>query len=508
MARKFEPYVISVDWLQLYCHINSQFEIGEHIVGAFKLDVQAKHTRFYSRFAIASLITENGSYIEFAEILFSPNSKVLDPRSAHVKVYNEQLYTSVWFRNLTMLLKAAGLEYRSVTRVDLAYDCNKFAKGTDPQNLLKGYFLQKILKIGTNRCTMQIANMGYNLETVGEEWERPRTLPRPCVTGVTWGSITSGKQHVIYNKSLEMREVKYKPWIVDRWVQHGLDPNKVWRAEIRIANRGKEMMFNDPEHLFTLGMSEISDQDRIEELFLAYANQVYRFVKNDGHVRKQRMEPIQLFEITPATDISIAPRTHRVKQSLGRTCKVVKNVLCTWFSWIKNHLISVDDCYLEDALDRVVRFADSIIPQVHQVDHEPTMTDYFRDLTQMMIDKGDFNMFMKSDIFDTFEGAMLRHKFEAHYDASTLIDKGIAFNPNQRKRQIITEDYLKQNGWEYRDFKVYEFNKGRIRYNVATREVAVVQDVNGQPQFVPSVFHPYYADELRRFTNLNSIRVS
>lgn len=335
MARNRESYVISVDWLQIYCHITDSFSIGEHIVGKFKLTACAKHTRFYSKIANVAVLTSNGSYIDFAEVLYEPNSRVLDPRSAHVKVFNEQLYTSTWFTTLSAMLKAMGLQYRSVTRVDLAYDCNKFAKGTDPQNLLKGYFLQKLLKIGTNRCTMQMANMGYNLATVGEEWERPRKLPRPAVTGVTWGSMATGKQHVIYNKSLEMREVKYKPWIVERWLQHGLDPENVWRAEIRIANRGKELMFCDPDHLFSLGMSEVADQDRIEELFLAYASQLFRFVKNDGKVRKQRMQEIQLFEIVPASEVTIAPRTHRVKQSIGRTCKVVKNVLCSWFSWVK-----------------------------------------------------------------------------------------------------------------------------------------------------------------------------
>lgn len=502
MARQKEPYVISVDWLELYCHINTTLEIGEHIVGNFKLEVANKHTRFYSKLAIVSIPTSAGSYVEFAEILLEPNSKVLDLRSAHIRVFNEQLYTCAWFTNLSQVLKTLGLQYRSVKRVDLAYDCNKFAKGTDPQNLLKGYFLQKILKIGTNRCTMQIANMGYNLETVGEEWERPRNLPRPAVTGVTWGSMATGKQHVIYNKSLEMREVKFKSWIVERWLQHGLDPEKVWRAEIRICNRGKEMMFGDPEHLFSLGLSEIADQDRIEELFLAYANQLYRFVKNDGRVRKQRMEAINLFEISPATEISIAPRTHRVKQALGRTVKVVKNVLCTWYSWVKNKLIDVRDIHLEESLDAVVRFADSIIPQIHQVDHDPTMPDYFRDLTMMMIEKGDFDMFKKQDIFDTFEGTALRHKFEAHYDASSLVKNNPVFNPAQRKRAVISDDFLLRQGWQPQGLGVYLHRTGKVRYNMATREVSTIQQVEGQPSFVPSAFHPYYCDELVRFTNV------
>lgn len=503
MARKKESYVISVDWLQLYCHITEEFSLGEHIFGGFKLVVVPKHTRFYSMYATAYVKNANGNYIEFAEILFKPNSKVLDARSAHIKVLNEQLYTSVWFKNLNALMKAVGLQYRSVTRVDLAYDCNKFAKGTDPQNLLKGYFLQKILKIGTNRCTMQIANMGYNLETVGEEWERPRTLPRPAVTGITWGSINTGKQHVIYDKSREMREVKYKPWIVERWNQHGLDPDRVWRAEIRISNRGKEMMFIDPEHLFSLGLSEIADQDRIEELFLAYANQLYRFVKNDGKVRKQRMEPIQLFEIEPATEISIAPRTHRVSQALGRTCKVVKNVLCTWYSWVHNHLINVDDFRLEEALDRVVRFADTIIPAFHQVDHDPTMPEYFRNLTLEMIDKGDFDMFKTSDIFDTFEGAVLRHKYEAHWDAKGLVAHKGVYDMSERHRRIITKEYLEEEGWQNVGGSSYLSASGTVRYDAATRQVSTIQKVDGQPRFAPSLFHPYYCDELQRFTTLN-----
>lgn len=503
MAKTPEPYVISVDWLQLYCHINTRLELGEHIAGAFRVCVAAKHTRFYSKMASVAILAANGHYVDFAEVMLEPNSSILDPRSAHVRVLNEQLYTRSWFTNLSAMLKAMGLAYRSVTRIDLAYDCNKFAKGTDPQNLLRGYFLQKILKIGTNRCTMQIANMGYNLETVGEEWEKPKSLPRPAVTGVTWGSMATGKQHVIYNKSLEMREVKYKPWIVERWLQHGLDPENVWRAEIRIANRGKELMFGDPEHLFSLGLSEVADQDRIEELFQSYANQLFRFVKNDGRVRKQRMDAITLFDAVPASEVSIAPRTHRVKQALGRTCKVVKNVLCTWYAWVKERLIDVEDFRLEVALDRVIRFSDSIIPKVHQVDHDPTMPDYFRDLTNDMIQKGDFGLYEKSAIFDTFEGAVLRHKTEAHWDARDLMHRNEVFAPVRRHRKVVTADYLRDSGWSWYGLSVYHHKQSGVLYDVATRQVSVIKDEGGQPHLDISSFHPYYCDELERFTKLN-----
>lgn len=151
----------------------------------------------------------------------------------------------------------------------------------------------------------------------------------------------------------------------------------------------------------------------------------------------------------------------------------------------------------------MIRFADTIIPRVHQVDHDPTMPDYFRDLTAKMIDKGDFGMFAAQDIFDTFEGAVLRHKFEASWDASYLVRSCDVADPSLRRRQVVTENWLRENGWSHEAGSAFLSSSGNVRFDLATRQVSAIQQVDGLSVFVPSAFHPYYCDELERFTTLN-----
>lgn len=502
MANSNVPYVISVDWLQVYAHMTSSFEDGEHTAGAFKLIVQNKHTRFYSKLADVQILYANGHYVPFAELLFQPNSNVLDPRSCHIKVLNEQLYTSNWFENLTSLMRSFSIEFRGVTRCDLCYDCNVFVGGLKPEDLLFGYLTQKYLKIGVNRCSAQIASMGYAFEEGSEDIETPGELVRPAITGVTWGSITSGKQHVIYNKSLEMREVKYKPWIVERWYQHGLDASKVWRCEIRISGRGKELMFQTPENLFQMGISEIADQDRIEELFAAYAMKLFRFVENNGTVVKQRMQPISLFEMRPASEIDIAPRTHRIKQALGRTVKVVRNSLITWFSWVKNHIIETRDIHLEEALDRVILFADSIIPRFHVQGKEPTMPEYFRLMSEKMIEEGDFGLFDRQLLFDTFGDRAMRHDYCVTHDVSAYVRRGESGFVPMPVREVLSLERMQRSNWSEVGAGCFCSPCRRYRYNVHTRTLSTLREGSPLPVYDETTFHPYYVNELNRYARL------
>lgn len=502
MAEKVLPYVISVDWLQIYGHMTAPVDLGTHEVGAFKLDVVNKHTRFYSKYADVSILLKNGHYVPFAELLFCPNSSVLDQRSCHVRIINEQLYTSNWFENLSSLLNALAISFRGITRCDLCYDCNLFLNNLKPEQLVYSYITQEYLKIGINKCSAQIANMGYAYEEGSEEVEAPEAIRRPAITGITWGSMSTGKQHTIYNKSLEMREQKYKPWIVDRWLQHGLDPEHVWRCEIRIAGRGKELMFQSPENLFQMGLSEVADQDRIEEAFLAYARQLFRFVHNNGTVVKQRMMPVELFVCRPSTEITIAPRTHRIKQALGRTVKVVRNSLITWFSWVKNHIIEVGDFRLEEALDRVIMFADSIIPRHQVIAGEPTIPEYFRDLTQKMVETGDFGMFTRDEFFDTFGDRAMRHDFITLHDATAYASAGDAGKAKLPVRKVLTEDEMLRSRWESNGYGVFTSPCRRFRYNVRTRNLAVRREGSEIPIYDDSCFHPYYVSELQRYAPL------
>lgn len=324
------PYLISVDWLQVYCHQSTPLPEEKCVLGGFEWRPLHKPTRHYEYIGKVHFIGEDGKsndFVPFCEILYQPRSKVLNPASVHLKIENAALYTSSWFGQLMQVLAVLGLKYVSTTRIDLCYDCNKLRNGTKPDTILRAYLKQEVLKIGVNKCSAQFASMGYALAIGSSKVPKDFKVRAPEVTGITWGSITSGRQHTIYDKTRELHEVKWKQHIYDAWLAAGIDPANVWRFEVRLSGKGKDYELLPSGTFFALGLGDLADQIRIEECFFAQAARCFRFVRRDYHVKKQQMEPAFSFCQNLENEILIKPKIQR-PQGLGtRTLTTLSNYL-------------------------------------------------------------------------------------------------------------------------------------------------------------------------------------
>lgn len=322
--KKFYNYCINLDWLEVYCtataatqfKTNNIFEIIEQDYGTQQYNKKADI--YYRENAVKELV---------ANVLWEPRLSVMRKESVHIKINNSQLYKDGFFNTLKKIITTYRLQYQGITRVDVCYDCNRFYNGLYPVRLISEYLADKILKIGNNSPIVDYRSMGYLLGINAINVPRSLQKSKKVINAVTWGSRKSGIQVQMYNKSLELKEQKYKPWIIENWRKAGLDENNVWRTEIRIAGKGRDIMDLSTSDMFQVGLTDIMDQDRIDQLLYNYAQKYCRFVKADYHLKKQQMSPIRLLSLEKTQNFK--PKFLKTTQEGNRTFKVVSNMIET-----------------------------------------------------------------------------------------------------------------------------------------------------------------------------------
>lgn len=319
------PFCAAVDWLQIYCKIQcseEQLALTEGI----KVVVSNFPTPQFLKKAVFSFEKEQ----PFAEMLFQPRTSVLPACAAQLRVLNQHLYTENWLERLRFILKSARIKFVSISRLDLAVDFNRLYKGLSPKTLLTSFIKGKFLKIGISKGFLHFDDWGYKVANNTSSLKGVSFSKTPNITGCTWGS-KGYVQTQIYNKSKELREVKYKPWIVSTWEKNGLNVNEdVWRAEIRIQKQGRELELAeclDTTSNYNLSLFEVSNPNRIYETFYAYAKKYLRFVKRDYHVKRTQMEDVRLFAEPWSRELFLTPRISKTEIESNRTSIIVKNFL-------------------------------------------------------------------------------------------------------------------------------------------------------------------------------------
>ena len=319
------PFSSAVDWLQIYCKLHCSVEQMVLTEGV-KVVVSDFPTPQFLKKAVFSFDKEQ----PFAEMLFHPRTSVLPACAAQLRVLNQHLYTENWLDRLRYILKSAHIECVSLSRIDLAVDFNRLYKGLSPKTLLTSFIKGKFLKIGISKGFLHFDDWGYRVANNASSLKGISIAKTPNITGCTWGA-KGYVQTQIYNKSKELREVKYKPWIVSTWERNGLNVNEdVWRAEIRIQKQGRELEIAeclDEISGYQLSLFEISNPNRIYETFYAYAKKYLRFVKRDYHVKRTQMEDVRLFPEPYTRELFIAPRISKTDVESNRTSVIVKNFL-------------------------------------------------------------------------------------------------------------------------------------------------------------------------------------
>lgn len=335
-----QKYCISVDWLQVYCKGARVAQLGEEaVVGErFSLKKRDMETALWK-----SVYEVREQDLVVAIICANPRSSVMEQYGCTLKLENRVLYSTQYIQLLYDIMRACTMTYVGVSRIDLCYDCNMLKDGLSVPAFLNSYVTAApfqhghIIRSGSRKFSM---NATRSTTGVME------------INSLRWGSQASDIGAYCYNKSLEMLEVKEKPWIVDVWekngIEHEIDDSSwksmsekkrkfavengnsrelvrksVWRFEISIKSHGKDILNLDTGELFKLSTEYLESQANIEKLFFIYAAKVFDFRKSEGQKNVRDYPKMCIFE----NDKKVSARPYKVSVFLdsGRSEKMCYN---------------------------------------------------------------------------------------------------------------------------------------------------------------------------------------
>lgn len=336
-----ENFCISVDWLQTFC-LGEPLENGtyEHEGAVFTVTRENYETPQFTR-----VLTVQYQRIHFATIQQQPRTSVINRRATLVKLENRFLYSQGYIDLLYKLQAALNLIYKGITRLDLAYDCNHLRDGRNVERFIKQFITAEAGTVGhiVRKGSARFSLHGTRKQTSAAKFN-----------SIRFGSPRNKIQAYCYDKTLELAEVKDKPWIRKMWEENGLRyfvdrdrlsgmskeeyarrlenegfsdyvGDRVWRFEISISSQGQDILNMSTGELFRLSPKYLEHYENIRKLFYIYAEKVFNFRINTGQKNIRNYPRLQIFEETPA--ITSKPFYVNRDADTGRMEKICYNKL-------------------------------------------------------------------------------------------------------------------------------------------------------------------------------------
>lgn len=311
-------YCISVDWLQVYCRGNYPIE------GTYQLSPYQGCDPVVPQVTICldNLRTPIFDYvfkisykeIEIATLMACPKTQLMPHDAISIKLHNRVLYSARYVTLLYQVCEALHITIQGITRIDLCYDCNEINGYKNVADFLMDYISKKpgkkghIRRKGSARFSCNGSRDWYN---------------EAKITSMRWGSMASDIGAYCYDKTLELLEVKDKPWIREMWEMNGIQYeyskelgelsadeiendselqtlNKyvvkhVWRFEISIKAKGTNLLNIATNEMFRLSPNYVENQEDIERLFRNYAAKVFDFRINTGQKNVRFYKKMEIF---------------------------------------------------------------------------------------------------------------------------------------------------------------------------------------------------------------------
>lgn len=299
---------INIDWLEVYCLEDS---IGyPHDAAFFRRCGFHVEQREYGTPVYHEMFVIYGHDNEpWFEVRRKPKSAigkqvngVLDPMACHVRLSNRTCYFTEPVKLLQQFLEQYGLHYQRISRIDLCLDFELFDTNDKPAEVVRRYMQGKYLKIYQANVTAHGT----------DEWDNR------VWNSLSWGNKKSMISTKFYLKSLELQQVKDKPYIRQAWKAAGLvedeftleknDPDNgvykpdIWRLEFSIKSGTRNWYVIDtglPKPKVKQSVYNTLDvyntKQKLMDMFFSLANHYFHFKKFEEGKRKDLCEDKQLF---------------------------------------------------------------------------------------------------------------------------------------------------------------------------------------------------------------------
>lgn len=285
---------------------------------------------------------------EVCEIRFSPSSSILSPLLVHMKFTNKALYCYDLTAFMREFYEDYGFVYSHIVRADICCDFTFFAPLLKPYNLIGGLLSGKYYRMGKGEFKVYGENAAI-VEAGG--------ISRYSFHSVTWGKITSGVQTCLYNKSLEMRTGKLKPWIVDWWNRCGIDyvTTDVWRLEFRVQGSAVKLLLSPTFSASLSWYHLVNSNSFLVSLYRGLYDKYFDIRKLSGKCRVYDLPRIPLlsFSVAPA---EVARRVVIVERAVSE--RSVKTAL----SLLRSLSIHIQSDYIRNLSHEVDNYVSSLLP--------------------------------------------------------------------------------------------------------------------------------------------------
>lgn len=355
---------INVDWLEVYCleppdnwPLNADYFRGR----GYQVVERDYGTRVYAE--MFTILDQWGD--GFIEVRRNPLANTmrnersfLEPYAAHIRLRNKWCYCDNAVAVMQEFLLTHDYALKSIYRIDICLDFEKFDMGDMPADFMRRYMAGKFTKIN------QSSIMAHGSDTWdGRTWN-----------SVTWGSRTSMIGTKFYNKTLELASVSDKPYIRYAWRDAGLvdDPvsllkfrpdgsyykPELWRVEFSIKSsaakwyivedyNGKKKRRISYPHTLDL----YADRGKLLFVFASLCHYYFHFKHFEHGVRKDRCKDKILFRV-PTADAVYRPVTLASEKSSER------NKIMRMIHRLRMFQMSVIDPGVYRAVNNIIDYLD------------------------------------------------------------------------------------------------------------------------------------------------------
>jgi len=266
---------IQIDWLTIHC--TPQGETYRPNFRAYKitrLPYQTKQFKIIEEFHIGER--------RIATLCREPHSAILGSNMLLIKFDNDFLYQDHFQAVVREFIELNRFAFRSISRMDICHDFQQFHNGHRPETLIKAFLSEKVFRQGKGKFSVQ-----------GEHDKANK------FQYIRFGSPSSEITVYMYNKTMEMQQVKKKPWIEHLWKQLGYDEAKdTWRLEFRIAGGSLKFVNDETGVLHTTHDFAMLSHEVLHPVFATLTHRYFTFQRPTADKNKARWPKIQNFNFS------------------------------------------------------------------------------------------------------------------------------------------------------------------------------------------------------------------
>lgn len=293
-------YVLSIDWLALYClHMDvgawQPSKSDGSLLGAYpwRYKLADYGTRQFKQLYFVSMPNPEGGFDDFAEVQACPYAHILKSNAIIIRFVNRALYTPDFWELANRFLSDNNFVFQSISRIDICADFNDFAT-MSPLALIEGFAAKNLRHVGRGVGALYFNHGVEHNRLTGERDYGVR------YTGLSFGTHSSDARVYLYNKSFELLTQGDKPWIRDTWVSAGLDVRNVWRLEVSLKSDGCRFKDKQTGEKVAVDLERSKDTDELDKIYRTFVMKLFAFVKNRRGITNISREPrITLFEGFP-----------------------------------------------------------------------------------------------------------------------------------------------------------------------------------------------------------------